>query len=41
MMAAFHFMETAFKHNSAIDKEINALKEEESEKEKDFTNCRL
>ena len=34
MMAAFHFMETAFKHNSAIDKEINALKEEESEKEK-------
>ena len=35
MMAAFHFMETAFKHNSAIDKEINALKEEESEKEKE------
>ena len=28
-------METAFKHNSAIDKEINALKEEESEKEKE------
>ena len=35
MMAAFHFMETAFKHNSAIDKEINALKEEEFEKEKE------